>query len=66
MINNEEIIHNCINCAERHNLCPYDASDNCQHFVLGKCFRCKYNGSKPVPGICYATDKSGWPCNNFK
>ena len=50
---------------------PWDEQGNwkeCEHFVLGRCFRCsiaKQNGGKFVPGICNDINDYGG-CENFK
>ena len=44
-------------------MCGYDyMADNCEHFVIGKCFVC---ANKNKEELCQAEDMSGFPCCNF-
>lgn len=65
----------CHYCDLRHFMCGYpnpcDEKGNlkeCEHFVLGKCFRCAHriaNRGEFIEGVC--DDVYDWGgCNNFK
>ena len=60
--------HTCTNCDLRHEMCGHDFNtDNCEFFVIGKCFRCKMAGipHNECSDICRAEDMSGYGCPNF-
>ena len=63
----DNIPHVCTNCRERHNMCKYDyTSNNCEHFVIGKCYICSIRNDEEANMLCFAEDMSGHGCPNFK
>ena len=62
----DNVVHDCSNCALRHNMCGYEPpkkNEECSHFEIGKCFICSLRFEE---GMCYAEDWSGYNCPNYK